>query len=88
MKILRITFQIIVGIVFGIAAGVALSPLFAAISDGRGTAGFFVVFIVAILLAAFAPLSPACVRARLLDLGRGHLRVTCFDIHTVRGRVA
>lgn len=55
MKILRIIFQIIVGIVFGIAAGLALSPLFAAISDGTGTAGFFIVFIVAILLGAFAP---------------------------------
>lgn len=55
MKIARIIFQIIVGIVFGIAAGLALSPLFAAIADGKGPAGFFVVFILAILLAAFAP---------------------------------
>lgn len=55
MKVVRIIFQIIVGVVFGIAAGLALSPLFAAISDGKGTAGFFVVFFVVTLLAAFAP---------------------------------
>ena len=52
MKVVRIIFQIIVGVVFGIAAGLALSPLFAAISDGKGTAGFFVVFFVVTLLAA------------------------------------
>ncbi|QIE44219.1 hypothetical protein G5B38_01000 [Pseudohalocynthiibacter aestuariivivens] len=55
MKVVRIVFQIIVGMVFGIAAGLALSPLSAAISDGKGTVGFFVVFFVVTLLAAFAP---------------------------------
>lgn len=55
MKILRIIFQIIIGVVFAIAAGLALSPLFAAFHDGKGTAGFYVVFFVVTLLAAFAP---------------------------------
>lgn len=55
MKVIRIIFKIIVGVFFGIAAGIALSPLFAAITHSKGTAGFFLMMFVTTLLAGLAP---------------------------------
>lgn len=55
MSIIRIFFQFIVGLVFGMASGLALSPLFASITDGKGVTGFFVAAFGIAVLVAFAP---------------------------------
>jgi hypothetical protein len=55
MRVIRFFFQFILGLVFGMACGIALAPLFASISDGKGVAGFYVVALGVAILVAFAP---------------------------------
>lgn len=51
MKTVRVFFQSIIGLVFGVISSVALTPLFASITDGKGSVGFFVVALVGAVLA-------------------------------------
>jgi hypothetical protein len=69
MTVIRVIFQIVLGVLFGLGAALALVPLFAAISpDGGSNALIFVVIGVVTLLMAFAPTFRRA-------LGRGFLSV-------------
>lgn len=55
MAIITGLFRALVGAVFGLCAGVALSPLLASFSEGSGAIGLPILILVGILLGAFAP---------------------------------
>lgn len=55
MTVVRIIFQIIVGLVFGLATMMALSPLLAAFPEPAGPIAMFASLGAVLLLAAFAP---------------------------------
>ena len=55
MTIIRILFQIILGVIFGGLSAVSLSPLLASFTPNTGSIGAIVVFIVVLALVSFAP---------------------------------
>ena len=55
MKFFSTLFKVLVGVVFGIFAGAALSPLLASFSDGSGAVGLLVMMAAGGVLGGFAP---------------------------------
>jgi hypothetical protein len=55
MSVISGIFRVLVGIIFGAGAGLALSPLLASFQDGEGTWGLLVMVGIGALLGGFAP---------------------------------
>lgn len=55
MSLLSNVFKILVGIIFGVGAGLAISPLLASFQDGEGAWGLLVMVGIGALLGGFAP---------------------------------
>lgn len=55
MSVISGIFRVLVGIIFGAGAGLALSPILASFQDGEGTWGLLVMVGIGALLGGFAP---------------------------------